>query len=67
MELECASDMLVPNIRLQIITTHKNMYLKMYVIYYDLLSTWYLDLWNIHIICQFQDSFGIQLSSMCDK
>jgi len=43
MELVCASEMLVPNMRLQNITTHKNMYLKMYVIYYDLMSNWYLD------------------------
>ena len=43
MELECASEMLVPNIRLQIITSHKKMYLKVYVIYYNIMSTWYLD------------------------
>lgn len=43
MELECASEMFVPNITLRNITTHKNKYLKMYVIYYDLMSTWYVD------------------------
>jgi hypothetical protein len=39
----------------------------MYVIYYDLISIWYLDYWNIHIISQFHESFVIMLTSLCDR
>lgn len=39
METECSSEMSVSDIRILIVTAHKNIYLKVCVVYYDVMQT----------------------------